>query len=79
MVTPPPLIEIPTAQEIDLLAVHAGISVAEACRRAKVSPEAFTRWRRAKTAPSIESVRAVVEQLKIAQAAREGARSECHA
>jgi predicted transcriptional regulator len=61
---------IPTPQDVEILAVTAGISVAEACRRAKLAPDVFTRWRAGKTSPGIESVRAIVAQLEAARDAR---------
>ena len=57
---------IPTPQDIEILAVKAGISVAEACNRAKLMPAVFTRWKRGVSNPGIENVRAIVGQLESA-------------
>jgi transcriptional regulator with XRE-family HTH domain len=42
-----------TPQEIEAAAVAAGISMAEVCRRARVAPSTFSRWKAAKTEPTL--------------------------
>ncbi|MCX7178002.1 MAG: hypothetical protein NTX56_04265 [Proteobacteria bacterium] len=64
---------IPTPQDIEILAVNAGISVAEACKRAEMMPAVFTRWKRGVSNPGIENVRAIVEQLEAAIQSRNAA------
>tara|TARA_R110000868_G_scaffold86015_1_gene241490 strand:- start:39 stop:242 length:204 start_codon:yes stop_codon:yes gene_type:complete len=61
---------IPTPQDIEILAVRAGISVAEACSRANLMPAVFSRWKRGVSNPGIENVRAIVDQLEAAIEAR---------
>ena len=62
--------DVPTPQDLEILAVRAGISVAEACRRAGLVPDVFTRWKRGKSNPSIENVRGIVRELECAVAER---------
>lgn len=57
------MLELPTPQDVEILAVKAGITVAEACRRAKLVPDVFTRWKRAKSSPSLKSVGAIIAEL----------------
>lgn len=57
--------KIPTAGDVESMSVDAGISVAEACRRAGLAPTLYTRWR-AGRGTSIENVRKIADQLELA-------------
>ena len=57
------MLELPTPQDIEILAVKAGITVAEACRRAKLVPDVFTRWKREQSSPSIKNLSAIISEL----------------
>lgn len=65
------MIELPTPQDLEILAVKAGISMTEACGRAKVSPAVFHRWKRGESNPGIEHLRAIIAQLEAAARARD--------
>jgi predicted transcriptional regulator len=56
---------LPTPQDLEIMAVKAGISMSEACRRAKVSPAVFHRWKRGAD-PGLERVRKIVAELRAA-------------
>lgn len=43
--------------EIEALAGQAGLSMAEACRRAGISQSTFTRWKAGKTEPTLDVYR----------------------
>lgn len=53
---------LPTPQDLEIMAVRAGISMTEACKRANVSPAVFHRWKRGKN-PGLEHIRAVIAAL----------------
>lgn len=57
------MINIPTPEDIEMLAAEAGISTSNACRRAGLSYSMVARWK-AGANPGIEAVRAVVVVLK---------------
>jgi len=59
-----PTMELPTPQDVEILAVRAGVSVTDACRRVSLTPDVFRRWKRGKSSPSIESVRVLVRLLE---------------
>jgi hypothetical protein len=65
--------ELPIPEDLEIMAVRARISVAEACRRASVTPDVFTRWKRGTTSPSIENVRKIIAELRAAIAEVRGA------
>jgi predicted transcriptional regulator len=54
---------LPEPQDLEIAAVKAGISMTEACLRAKVSPAVFHRWKRGKN-PGYEHIRAIIAVLK---------------
>jgi len=47
------MLQLMTAEEIEGLAAKAGLSMAEVCRRAKIAPTTFTRWKAGKTEPTL--------------------------
>lgn len=55
--------DLPTPQDVEILAVRAGITVAEACRRAKLAPDVFTRWKRGNSSPSVRNLQAILREL----------------
>lgn len=55
---------LPTPQELEIMAVKAGVSMTEACRDAGVSPAVFHRWKRGKSSPTLDSVSAIIAALK---------------
>jgi len=56
---------LPTPRSLEILAAAAGITMAEACRRAEITPAVFTRWKTGNSSPSIGNV----EKLQIVLAA----------
>lgn len=61
--------DLPTPQDLEIMAVKAGISMTEACNRAKVSPAVFHRWKRGAN-PGLEHIRAVMAVLRKATGAQ---------
>lgn len=59
------MMDLPTPQDLEIMAVKAGISMTEACHRANVSPAVFHRWKRGKN-PGLEHIRAVLAALRAA-------------
>ena len=59
--------DLPTPRDIEIMAIHAGISVAQACRNADVSPAVFTRWKRGKGTPTLESLGKIMVALRAAK------------
>jgi T5orf172 domain len=57
---------IPTPRDLEILALDAGISMTEACNRAKVSPAVFHRWKRGESNPGAEHLRAIIRELRVA-------------
>ena len=57
-------VEVPTPRDLEIMAVDAGISMTEACKRAKMSPAVFHRWKAKRAAASIENVRSLVDVLR---------------
>ena len=52
----PDMNPLPKPDEIEEGALRAGISIAEACRRAGVAASVFHRWKSGKHSPSIRTV-----------------------
>lgn len=63
--------DLPTPQDLEIMAVRAGISMTEACRRADVSPAVFHRWKRGKN-PGLEHIRQIMAVLRGAVSEKEG-------
>ncbi len=57
---------LPSPQDFEKLAIDAGISVAEACRRARVHPSVFQRWRAGKSSPRFEAIAQIKRELDAA-------------
>lgn len=55
---------LPTPQEIEHMAVDAGITVAQACREANLSPAVFHRWKRGISSPTLENLNKLITALK---------------
>jgi len=58
-----------TPQEIEARASDAGLTMAEVCRRAKVAPSTFTRWKRGATEPTLAVYRRLLDAASPAEAA----------
>ena len=65
--------DLPTPQDIEIMAIRAGISVAQACRDARVAPAVFTRWKRGETTPTLESLGKIMAALRAANPNKETA------
>lgn len=63
--------ELPTPTDMEIMAVHAGITMREACRRAKVSDNIFRNWKRGKHSPRMSSVERLIAVLNAAIQERE--------
>ena len=63
--------DLPTPQDLEIMAVKAGISMTEACARAHVSPAVFHRWKRGKN-PGLEHIRAIMAELRAAMPNEQG-------
>lgn len=59
------MIELPTPQDIEIMAIRAGITVPDACREANLSPAVFHRWKRGKSSPTIKSLKALINVLQV--------------
>ena len=57
---------LPTPQDLEIMAIRAGITMAEACRRAGLTPSAFHRWKTGKSSPTLRTVEGL--QRVLAQA-----------
>lgn len=62
---------MPTPQELEILAVKAGISMTQACREAGVSATVFHRWKRGKSTPTLRRIAMLLESLHQAVERRE--------
>lgn len=58
------MIKIPRPKDLEKLAVEAGISLPNACRRAGFTANLIDRWRSGVNEPSIESIRSIVSVLQ---------------
>jgi predicted transcriptional regulator len=62
--------DLPTPQDVEILAVQADMSVAQACRDAGVSPAVFQRWKRGDTTPTLRTLEMILSVLHSAIAKR---------
>lgn len=61
------MVDLPTPQELEILALKAGISMTEACRVARISPAVFHRWKRGMSSPTLESLGKLIATLSARQ------------
>lgn len=54
---------LPTPQDLEIMAVKAGITMAEACRKAGLSPAVFSRWKRGSSSPTLKSLEELMAAL----------------
>jgi transcriptional regulator with XRE-family HTH domain len=59
------MVTLPTHQDFEILAVHADMSIAAACRAAGVSPEVFSRWKRGVSSPTLAVLERVAAVLRL--------------
>jgi predicted transcriptional regulator len=62
-----------TPADIERLAREAGISLADACRRAGIAQSTFSRWKAGKTEPTLGVYRRLRDAVMPAPAAQEAA------
>ncbi len=62
--------DLPTPEDIEIMAIRAGLSIKETCRRAGISPSVFQRWKCDLASPRLRSVAAMQTVLKRAIADR---------
>lgn len=61
-------INLPTPEQVEAMALDAGLTITEACRRANVARSTFTRWKAGEVDPSIGIVRRIIEAIQNAAA-----------
>ena len=67
---------LPRPADLEHLAVEARITMAEACRRAGLTPGVFSRWKRGGGYPTIGNVQSLLDVLRDAIAKRDAAAGE---
>jgi len=60
------MIELPTATDFEIEAIRAGISIVEACKRARRSPKVWQRWKRGVSSPNLKCLADILHQIKLA-------------
>src|SRR5579859_3843021 len=59
-----PMKQLPTPQDLEIMAVQAGITMAQACRKANLSPAVFSRWKRGNSTPTLGSLSGLLSVLE---------------
>jgi hypothetical protein len=54
---------LPTPQDVEILAVKAGITIRQACLHAGIDPGMFLRWKRRKGSPTLANVEKLLTVL----------------
>lgn len=67
--------DLPTPQDIEIMAVKAGMTTAQACRKAGLSSAVFFRWKGGKSSPTLNSLREIMAVLDEAIANNNGAKT----
>lgn len=62
--------KLPTPQDIEIMAVRAGLAMTAICARAGVSPHVFFGWKAGKTSPTLSKLEAIIAELEQAIASR---------
>ena len=55
--------ELLTPSEVEAQAKDAGLSIADFCRKAEISPSIFSRWKHGNTAPNMASYQKIAGTL----------------
>ena len=63
---------LPTAQDVEILAVKAGMSMRQACLKAEIDPGVFLRWKRGAGSPTLANVEKLLTVLQVAAERRRG-------
>jgi predicted transcriptional regulator len=64
------MMELPTPEDLEIMAVKARISMTAACRSAKVTPAVFHRWKSGHSHPTIDNIQKIIDALRAAMANR---------
>jgi predicted transcriptional regulator len=57
------MITLPTPKDFEIEAAHAGISLVDACKIAKVTPAIWHRWKRGKSTPNLATLAKLAKTL----------------
>jgi hypothetical protein len=55
---------LPSPEDIEIMAVVAGMSMTEVCKRARLSPAVFHRWKASISSPSVKNLQTIIDVLR---------------